>query len=770
MEIKKVYGSLDTAADSCVLLYDFFGNSYAGEPTTNLFSQPTGNAGFAIKPTNTGRAFYKLDYSANLNGQGNFFDNAPDPFSKNDSIYKYNYVSGQTDSTSNKHGFNINIIRGETYTASVDVYVPTAHPRTGQATVLTLTPSTGAFNTISGSYDFQKKGTWQTISDKIYIPAVSNNFGASAFYFEASVAAKTAQHPYYGLGSTDGFAIGNVQGRTLNLYKGVTYVFLQSNITNADNELYLTTTPNAGGGNNSYINNFSYFGNEGFDGYAVFNVPFNAPSILYYNSKSSGSSYFGGKINILGGYNSGNVGNTGNAGNSGNSGNTGNVGQTIESYAVCFDPTKGELTGANLNGGYILYKNMQFEKNKPMFKGLTHRTKFTSSSRSPFNTFLDLTSSNNNSNLVNAMYDSNALILFGNRTNLNDGGLIDINLKYNSTKTFSIGSSIVQTYDFWFTQTRASFQRAYLFARSSAVSSSFFIENEGYPQLIYIQDKRIYFAFASATEDILSGYTSQVINQNTLYNVTIAVNVYLQDGEKINIYINGQKVDVTILTVLEPPSPLSFSNVKSSVSVAGNTGNIGFQNNATNFYCVSSYDGSGESKASSIISVTSDPLKKSIQLSWPIVQGAFGYYLYRSGSPVFGNYSLLAQLNSPNALTFTDENSQARAGFPKTTAKYNFSYNKDVTSIVDNSLAKICFGNYPITTKTPNYFEGYIYKIGIYNSQLTSTQVNRNYNSFLYKYISQNPSAINSLIKQRSVISGKTGTTGPAGSFRKVLE
>jgi len=73
MEIKKVYGSLDSAADSCVLLYDFFGNSYAGEPTTNLFSQPTGNAGFAVKPADTGRAFYKLDYSGNLNGQGKFF-------------------------------------------------------------------------------------------------------------------------------------------------------------------------------------------------------------------------------------------------------------------------------------------------------------------------------------------------------------------------------------------------------------------------------------------------------------------------------------------------------------------------------------------------------------------------------------------------------------------------------------------------------------------------------------------------------------------------
>ncbi|NDB81078.1 hypothetical protein EB155_14555, partial [archaeon] len=338
--------------------------------------------------------FYKLDYSGNLNGQGNFFDNAPGPFSKDDSIYKYNFVSGQTDSTSNRHGFNINVVRGETYTTSVDVYVSTGHPRTGEATVLTLTPSTGSFNTISGYYNFDKKGTWQTISDKVYIPAVSNNFGNSAFYFEVGVTTKNTQHPYYGSGSAEGFVIGNVQGRTLNLYKGASYVFLQSNTTNVDNEFYLTTTPNAGGGTNAYTNNFSYFGNEGFDGYAVFNVPFNAPSVLYYNSRAVGTSYFGGKINILGGYNSGNVGNTGNTGSSGSSGsggNTGNLGQTTESYAICFDPTKSQLTPSNLNGGYILYKNMQFEKNKPMFKGVKHKTKFTSSSRSPFGAFLDLT-------------------------------------------------------------------------------------------------------------------------------------------------------------------------------------------------------------------------------------------------------------------------------------------------------------------------------------------------------------------------------------------
>ena len=770
MEIKKVYGSLDSAADSCVLLYDFFGKSYDGEPTTNLFTQPTGNAGFAIKPANTGRAFFKLDYSANLNGQGNFSDNAPEPFNKFDSIYKYNYVSGQTDSTSNKHGFNINVIRGETYTASVDVFVPTGHPRTGTATVLSLTPNSQDFNTISGSYNFSSKGTWQNISEKVFVPAVSNNFGNSAFYFEVGVATKTTQHPFFGSGSAQGFTVSNTQGRTLNLYKGGTYVFLQSNISNADNEFYLTTTASAGGGTNAYNVNFSYYGNEGFDGYAVFNVPFNAPSVLFYNSKTQGTSFFGGKINILGGYNSGNIGNIGSSGTSGSSGNVGTAAETSLAYAVTFDPTRGQLVGANLNGGYILYRNMQFEKNKPMFKGVAHKTKFTSSSRTPFGALLDLTGRGNNSNLINTMYDSDALILFGNRTNLNDGGLVDINLKYNSTKTFSIGSEITQTYDFWFTQTRTSFRRAYLFARSSGVFLDYFLENEGSPQLIYIQDKKIYFSFASSAGDILSGYTAPIIEKNTLYNVSICVNVYLQTGEKINIYVNGEEVPVIISSVVQAPSSLSFSNVSSNVNNLLSSGNVGFLNNATNFYCISSFDGSGESKASNIISAASDPVKKAIKLSWPIVENAFGYYLYRSGSPVFGNFSLLAELNGKNVLSFTDENNQTKTGFPKTAAKYSLNYNENITSIVDSSVARVCFGNYPLSNNTLNYFEGYIYRIALYKIQLSSTQVNRNYNSFLYKYISENPMLINSSNKQRSVISGSTGTTGSAGSFRKVLE
>jgi hypothetical protein len=747
------YGSVDAGISSCVLIYDLFGISYPGEYTVNLFTQPTGNAGFSIKPVNTGRAFWKLDYYQNLNGQGTFADNASGFFYlPTDSIYKYNFVSGQTDSTSNKHGFNINIIRGETYSAAVDVFVSTGHPRTGVAPVVSFTPNlSGSFATVTGSYDFGKKGTWQRLTQKIFAPSVVSNLGASAIYFETTVATKTASHPYYSSGSSFGFVIGNTQGRTLTLYKGATYVFSQSNDSNLDDEFYISTSPNSGGGSNSYAAGFSYYGNEGFDGYAVFAVPYNAPPILYYNSKRVGSSYVGGRINIVGGYNSGNVGNTGTSGNTGNTSNTSYT-SASESYAVCFDPTRSELTAANLNGGYILYKNMQFERNKPMFRGVIHPTKFTSVPRSSTSSIVDATGKDNNANMINGMFDANAFLLFGNRTTLNDGGVLDINLKASTTKTFSIGSSTTQTYDFWFTQTAASYQKAYLFARSSASQAGYFLDGEGYPQTIFIQEGRVYFSFSSPTGKILSGYTQQIIQINNLYNVTVAANASLATGLKVDVYVNGEKMDVTVYTQLQPPSFLRFENTVSSRGNVAGTGNVGFVSNNTNFYCISSYNNVGESTPSAILSAPSQTNKKSISLSWPAVEQAFGYYIYRSSTPSFGVSSLLADVTDKSITSFLDENYQLRFGSPKIGGRFVFNYNENVTSFVDSSVAKVCFGNYPVSTLNLNHFEGYIYRIAIYSSKLSESQIKKNYNSFLYKFISQDPLVIGAQAKPRSVI------------------
>lgn len=767
-----VFGTYDSIAQNCVLLYDFSAGSYDGEPTVNLFTQPTANSGFQIKPTNPSRAFYKLDYYENVSGQGTFSDNASGSYLNTDSIYKYNFSTGQYDVAAtqtgggNKHGFLINIIRGETYTASVDVYVSPSHPRSGSQTVLSLNPNlSGSFTTISGLYNFDKKGSWQNISQKVFVPAVVNTTSPNPAYYEISVATKTAQHPYYGSGSNYGFVVGNTQGRTLSLYKGASYVFVQTNSSNINDEFYLTTSPNAGGGTNSYSVGFSYFGNKGFDGYAVFNVPFNSPSTLYYNSKAQGSSYVGGKINIIGGYNSGNTGNTGNTGsvgnggNGGNTGNTGNTGTTItsESYAVCFDPTRGVVTSANgnIDGGYILYKNMQFERNKKMFKGVIHKTQFTSSSRSSLSSCIDLTGNNNNSNLINANYDSGAYLFFSKRKNINDGGFIDINLKNTKDKQFLIGNTKTQTFDFWFKQTAASNSKAFLLARSSALSGELFVENQGYPQLIYIENERIYFSFTSPNNRIFSGYTNQLIKTNILYNVIISLNLNLVPGEKIKIYVNGQEASVTVLDILDPPLNFSFSNVKSAIKISGKTAAIseaGFKTSANQFYCISAFDDSGESISTSPISIPINTIKKSVQLTWNEVQGAKGYYIYRSKSASFSGSALLATVDSGKTTSFVDENFPTKIGSPKKVPSYTYFYDSNISTIVDDSTAKICFGDYPSTTRVPNYFEGYIFRIAIYNTNIDKTKAFRNYNSFLYKYISGNVFLSREIFRPRSVI------------------
>ena len=710
--------------------------------------------GFQITPSATGRAFYKLDYSANLNGQGNFSSNATGNYSPTDSIYKYKYTGTQIDTLSNKHGFNINIIRGETYSASTEIFISSDHPRTGVVPVLSLIPNlSGTFATLTGSYDCSKKGTWQQVSQKIFIPAVSNALTLTPVYFDITVKAKTASNPYLNSGSIFGFNVGSSEAKTLNLYKGGTYVFVQSNDSNTQDELYLSSNLNSGGGDNAYNNGFSYFGNQGSDGYGVFNVPYNAPPILYYNSRQSNTSFFGGKINIIGGYNSGNTGNVGNAGNAGNAGNSSNTGSssTSESYAVCFDPTRKEFTVNDLNGGYILYKNMQFEKNKPMFKGFIHKTQFTSTSRSDSSSVIDLTGNGHNSNLINSNYDNSAYLFFSKRANILDGGFIDINLKTNKTNTFLISSQKTQTYDFWFKQTAASNSKAYLFSRSSSFSGELFVENQGYLQSIYIQDKRVRFSFSSPDSKIFSGYTSQLIETNILYNIAISINLNAVPGNKISIYINGQAVDVSVLSIAGSPSITSTRQIRSEISRAGNI-DAGFKSSQNLFYCVSSYDANGESAKSATVGISSDDVKKSIRIDWSVIDNAVGYYLYRSYSSTFGPSSLIANINSQRINYFVDENYQTQSGSPKSASLSNFQYEPNALNFVDDASAKVCFGSYPITSNVPNYFEGYIYRIAIYKSAMNSAQVFRNYNSFFYKYEIEDPGLIKSAIKPRTII------------------
>jgi hypothetical protein len=755
-----VHGSYDSAGKSCVLLYDFSAGSFEGEPTKNLFTQPENNNGFEIKPSTSSRIFYKIPYSG-------FESNASGDYLDTDSMYKYNFSSSEYDTNAtqtgggNKHGFLINIIRGETYTASLDVFISTDHPRTGEQPVFSLNPNlSGTFSTITSNYDCDRKGTWQTIEEKVFVPPAINAVSTDPIYYELSVANKTSAHPYYGQGSSFGFSVGNVEGKTLYLYKGGTYIFMQTNSSNSQDELYISTSIDSGGGDNSFLTGFTYFGNKGLDGYAVFNVPYNAPNVLFYNSRRNGSSYVGGKINIVGGYNSGNVGNTGNTGCVGNTGNTGTT-LTSESYAVCFDPTRGIVTQSDgdLSAGYILYKNMQFEQNKKMFKGLIHKTQFTSTSRSSSTSITDLTGNNKNSSQFNANYDSGAHLLFDRRNVLNDGGFIDLNLKSNQSQTFTMGSNTTQSFDFWFKQTSNSNARAYLFSRASSTSNNLFVNNEGNPHCIYIQNKRVYFSFSTADNRVFSAYTiNQLIDVEKVYNIIVSINLNSAVGNKAKIYINGSESSIEVFDVLNYPDNFSFSNVVASVKNIGNTASItqsGFRNNSSQFYRISSYDDNGESLASPAIAVPIDSVKKSVRLSWDPVTRAAGYYIYRSNSSNFSSLSLLANITGADQNYFTDENFPLKNGSPQNIANYINPYNQNSTNFVDDSNAKLVIGDYPTTDFNANYFQGYIFRAAFYNTNITSYQAKRNYNSFYDKYKSGQPYLSNEFPRSKSVIHRK---------------
>ena len=113
---------------------------------------------------------------------------------------------------------------------------------------------------------------------------------------------------------------------------------------------------------------------------------------------------------------------------------------------------------------------------------------------------------------------------------------------------------------------------------------------------------------------------------------------------------------------------------------------------------------------------------------------------------------MLADIRDKSVVSFLDENFQLRLGSPKVGGKFVFGYDENVNSFVDSSVAKVCFGNYPVSTLSLNHFEGYIYRIAIYSSKLSEAQIKKNYNSFLYRFISQDPLVIGSQTKPRSVI------------------
>ena len=167
-----IAGQLSNKAhkDFSLYLNNFSSKSYSGETTTNTFHStsgistlPTDNLGFDVR---NGATFYKIYYNKNQ-GEGTALSLSQGPYDPNDIIYKMNYWEMST--SSNRHGFQRELTIGKSYTFSVDVLVSKSHPRTGYGAVVSYAPEneTGVYH----YYDFDNKGTWQTI--KFFIKSVA---------------------------------------------------------------------------------------------------------------------------------------------------------------------------------------------------------------------------------------------------------------------------------------------------------------------------------------------------------------------------------------------------------------------------------------------------------------------------------------------------------------------------------------------------------------------------------------------------------------------
>ena len=413
----------------------------------------------------------------------------------------------------------------------------------------------------------------------------------------------------------------------------------------------------------------------------------------------------------------GTSGTSGTSGTAGTAGTSGIIKKVIK-HSVYMWPTATCPTD-KYSSGYIIYKNLQLEKN-------THRTQFIkgkSESRLTFAGLRDLSGNANSLNLTNISFDSNAEPVLGS------GDYFDIGLTQKISSSFSVGNARAKTYEFWVKLDNPDLSKSTLLY-SDVLQDRRLVSDDNISkrQHVYVLNNRVYCDVYNEQSISTSSFTKgALIKTNTIHHILVSINMNLSSS-KIKIFVDGNRAATTTIKPLIPPI-----NIRSSVSDLGGSRLRGFKAGNRVNYKVSSFNETGESIASKIVSSSIKNSNSSMILNWSNVPEANKFLIYRSINSLgeFGDVSLITEYTNPligthplGYISFEDDGSLIpTSGKPK--VSYSARTSDKKTSFFDGSNMKLAIGSYPNAASSNSV--GSIYRVSVYRKAFSPDQALASY-------------------------------------------
>jgi hypothetical protein len=420
-------------------------------------------------------------------------------------------------------------------------------------------------------------------------------------------------------------------------------------------------------------------------------------------------------------------------GSSGTSG--GSVGNRL--YSIRLDPSLFEHPLTPIKYGYVLYKNPQLELNKDYYADETHSTKFVNGSRSSSLGWKDLLVNGNHLNLDNILYNRSSEINFSRTATGASGAVVYYPTKYGSyadiglsdSRRFQVGSTKKKTYDIWIKKTGKNITDSIILYSDVIPSGTSGIFTAASPsgkgskrQSIRIIEDAIYCDFMDGSNNLLRTYTGQILNElNKWYNITITIDTTLVSASKVKFFVNGSSVNSTTISSLDAPDNITLSS--------GYSGSSTLDPFSRYYYKISSIDKYGLESAASgheSFQVGGNAAFSSVLIKWEKVLNSNGYKIYRSTSSVFEANSLLATVSGSETTIFWDRGTSVVSSSPLVTSESKYS--DTMVSFYDGNDMALSLGSAPIENNIDNnYFEGQIHMLHIYKTNLSSSQISRNF-------------------------------------------